>query len=130
MFEAIIIKNDGTELTFNSPKDFMTFWYDSCHKTQNLSTLGDIAAMIYSGMISNLPEATKLFKSNTNIATLQFKCFKISEQHKMPTIYCLTREAAQNIFAMAGIKEARSLAGATYYHDGLAWETRATTLEI
>lgn len=130
MFEAKIIKTDGTEYVFHSPTDFMIHWYDNYHKTQDIYRLGDIAMMIHSGFISNLDEAIRLFKQDTNIAKIIFKCFKISEQHKMPSVYCLSRESAQKFFRMAGVKDARSLAGATYYHDGHAWETRALDLEI
>jgi hypothetical protein len=132
MFNATIIKTDGTEFTFESPTDFMTFWYDNYNKVQNIHQLGDVASIIYGGLISSyyVPYITSMFKLGTDVEKVLFKGFKICEQHKDKAVYCLTREAAKNFFRMAGVKEARSLAGATYYHDGHAWETRTYTLEI
>lgn len=132
MFNATIIKTDGTEFTFESPTDFMTFWYDNYNKVQNIHQLGDVASIIYGGIISSyyVPYIISMFKLGTDIEKILFKGFKICEQHKDKAVYCLTREAAKNFFKMAGVKDARSLAGATYYHDGHAWETRTYTLEI
>ena len=132
MFNATIIKTDGTEFTFESPTDFMTFWYDNYNKVQNIHQLGDVASIIYGGLISSyyVPHVSSMFKLGTDIEKVLFKGFKICEQHKDKAVYCLTREAAKNFLRMAGVKDARSLAGATYYHDGHAWETRTYTLEI
>lgn len=132
MFNATIIKTDGTEFTFESPTDFMTFWYDNYNKIQNIHQLGDVASIIYGGIISSyyVPYIISMFKLGTDVEKILFKGFKICEQHKDKAVYCLTREAAKNFFKMAGVKDARSLAGATYYHDGHAWETRTYTLEI
>lgn len=132
MFNATIIKTDGTEFTFESPTDFMTFWYDNYNKVQNIHQLGDVASIIYGGIISSyyVPYIISMFKLGTDVEKILFKGFKICEQHKDKAVYCLTREAAKNFFKMAGVKDARSLAGATYYHDGHAWETRTYTLEI
>ena len=132
MFNATIIKTDGTEFTFESPTDFMTFWYDNYNKVQNIHQLGDVASIIYGGIISSyyVPYIISMFKLGTDVEKILFKGFKICEQHKDKAVYCLTREAAKNFFRMAGVKDARSLAGATYYHDGHAWETRTYTLEI
>lgn len=132
MFNATIIKTDGTKFTFDSPTDFMTFWYDNYNKVQNIHQLGDVASIIYGGLISSyyVPYIISMFKLGTDVEKVLFEGFKISEQHKDRAVYCLSREAAQNFFRMAGVKDARSLAGATYYHDGHAWETRTYTLEI
>lgn len=132
MFNATIIKTDGIEFTFESPTDFMTFWYDNYNKVQNIHQLGDIASIIYGGLISSyyVPHVSSMFKLGTDVEKVLFEGFKICEQHKDRAVYCLTREAAKNFFRMAGVKDARSLAGATYYHDGHAWETRTYTLEI
>jgi hypothetical protein len=132
MFNATIIKTDGTEFTFESPTDFLTFWYDNYNKVQDIRQLGDVASIIYSGLISSsyVPHISSVFKLGTDVEKVLFEGFKICEQHKDRAVYCLTREAAKNFFRMAGIKDARALAGATYYHDGHAWETRTYTLEI
>ena len=132
MFNATIIKTDGTEFTFESPTDFMTFWYDNYNKIQNIHQLGDVAGIIYGGLISSyyVPYIISMFKLDTDVEKVIFKGFKICEQHKDRAVYCLTREAAKNFLRMAGVKDAHSLAGATYYHDGHAWETRTYTLEI
>lgn len=132
MFNATIIKTDGTEFTFESPTDFMTFWYDNYNKIQNIHQLGDVAGIIYGGLISSyyVPYIISMFKLDTDVEKVIFKGFKICEQHKDRAVYCLSREAAKNFLRMAGVKDAHSLAGATYYHDGHAWETRNYTLEI
>ena len=132
MFNATIIKTDGTEITFESPTDFMTFWYDNYNKIHNLYQLGTMANIAYSGIIPGfqVPDMHNVTKLDTGIEKIVFKCFKICEQHKDRAVYCLTREAAKSFLRMAGVKDAHSLAGATYYHDGHAWETRTYTLEI